>query len=91
MKRLSRFSNNLRIKIVEHDNPEMVGLYGNVVRLRHADDGAWVRMDERIDCNNFPFPSGDPRSHHTMLYPEQCEKAMEPFASPEDDMERARR
>lgn len=74
MARLTKFSNGLRVKIVEHENDHLIGECGNVVRLRHADDGAWVRMDGRLPCDDFPFSVDDSRSNHTMLYLEQCEK-----------------
>lgn len=74
MPRLKKFTNSMRVEVKEHDDPAMVGMLGTVVRLRQADNGAWVRMNIRLDSDDFPFPEGDSRSHHTLLYPDQCEK-----------------
>lgn len=69
------FTAKSRIIITQHPNAAMVGLKGTVERLRIADDGAWVKMDSRLDSNEFPFRNqdGDSRQNNALLYPENCE------------------
>lgn len=69
---MKRFANGQRVTVKEGP---LEGVQGTVVRLRISDDGAWVKMDKRIESNHdlFPFPAGDSRSHNTMLYPEDCQ------------------
>lgn len=45
---------------------------GTVVRLRHADNGAWIELDEHVGDAHHPFPVGDRRERHTMAYPGTC-------------------
>jgi hypothetical protein len=49
------------------------GRIGTVARLRHADDAAWVRMDEPLPAGMERFPAGDPRYTDVCLQPEECE------------------
>jgi hypothetical protein len=49
---------------------------GTVVRLRHSDNGAWIKIDgEHSDRIDWPFPADDVhgRANHVCLYPEDCE------------------
>lgn len=48
------------------------GVCGTVVRLRCADDGAWINLDERAHDDVHPFPLGDDRAKHVLAYPEDC-------------------
>jgi hypothetical protein len=73
---MNNFSHGIRVVVSEPGHIRK-GLTGQVVRQRMCDDGAWVEMDARPDDSHsaFPFPVDDTRSNHTLLYPEQCEKA----------------
>jgi hypothetical protein len=72
---MKRFKCGMRVRIVSHKDVNMIGNEGTVYRLRIADNGAWVRMDKRLATEWFPFGDMDSRSNHTLLSPDQCEKA----------------
>lgn len=73
---LTRFRNHQRVRVSRLDHP-MCGNAGTVVRLRRADDGAWVDMDDALPGDLRSFPAGDEagRQNHTILYPFECEVA----------------
>jgi len=48
------------------------GAAGTVVRLRRADDGAWVRLDARQTPLAHPFPEGDARGSDVLTCPAWC-------------------
>lgn len=69
---MSAFSNGQRVHVVRDADGNAVGLNGAVVRLRRADAGAWIALDERSP--HCPFPETDAnRSTHIMAYPDDCE------------------
>jgi hypothetical protein len=78
---MKHFSNGQRVKVVSHDDLNMIGNVGTVVRLRIQDNGAWVKMDKGVTAGmrkeHFPFSGDatDSRCNHTLLYPEHCEAA----------------
>lgn len=43
---------------------------GTVTRLRRADNGAWISLDQR--SSHCPFPEDDRRANHIVAYPEDC-------------------
>ena len=60
-----------RVRVVRRDHP-LFQQAGTVVRVRMADDGAWVEMDGDVPEGIREFPAGDPKARHVMLYPDQC-------------------
>jgi len=68
---MTRFENAQWVVVNEVGHP-LVGRSGVVVRLRRADDAAWVRMDDPIPSALARFLDGDPRRNDVMLYPDQC-------------------
>lgn len=76
---MKSFNSGLRVKVIAHDDPNMIGNVGTVTRWRIQDYGAWVKMDKGVAAgmkpDNFPFSADatDSRCNHTLLYPEQCE------------------
>lgn len=69
---MKSFRNHNRIRVT---GPGPIkGKTGTVVRLRHGDNGAWVKMDEDLpgELISFPDPHDD-RHRHVMLYPDECE------------------
>lgn len=69
---MEAFSYGQRVRVVEKNHP-LFGRSGIVVRLRHADSGAWVKMDKVLPKALRQFPDGDKRARNILLYPEQCE------------------
>lgn len=67
---MKRFRYRQRVRVVRG---EPLGGKGTVVRLKIADDGAWVKMDTLRD-NLRVFPIGDDRQNHIELFPEMCEE-----------------
>lgn len=64
------FQNDQRV-FVKHDaDGNQIKAVGTVVRLRRADDGAWINLDQRHP--RCPFPADDPRSNHVIAFPEDC-------------------
>lgn len=46
---------------------------GVVRRIRHADDAAWIELDERGEEQHHPFPADDTRARHVLALPEWCD------------------
>jgi hypothetical protein len=69
------FQRGQRIRIEHTGNGEIDGRTGIVERLRHCDDGAWVRMDADVPSAYRVFPDEDDRRNNLCLYPYQCEPA----------------
>lgn len=62
-------------------NPPVPGV---VVRLRMADQGAWVALDVRHEDEDLhPFEADDSRGRHVLTFPEWCEPEPEPVADTE--------
>jgi hypothetical protein len=76
-KTLKRFTNGQHVEMVEADDQQepLMGKRGHVVRLRMADSGAWVEMDEDLPEDLQSFVAGDSRHRHIRLYPDQCIEA----------------
>jgi len=76
-----RFYDEQRVRVLivaERGASGMVpvfGLMGTVKRLRRADDGAWVELDDRSKIADVhPFPEDDAtRGKHVLTYPEWCD------------------
>lgn len=72
---MKRFSNGQRVVVTDSAH-ELHGVSGTVVRLRHADDAAWVQMDAHPLSAKCLFPfgddEGDPRQNNAMLWPNEC-------------------
>lgn len=66
-----------RVKVVMSSCAALIGSTGTVVRLRRADDQAWVRMDAEPPAELRQFPADDEngRGNHIMLWPDECERA----------------
>lgn len=62
-------------RVIAVSVPDIHGKSGTVVRIRHADNGAWVKMDESLPAHLQAFPSSDSRANHILLYPEECSEA----------------
>jgi hypothetical protein len=71
---IDRFRDHQRIVVTHPDNP-LVGHVGTVMRLRRADGGAWVRMDDPVPADRRVFPGDDDRANNVLLFPEDCELA----------------
>lgn len=69
---MDRFKDNQRVRVSDPESP-LLGKAGTVVRLRRADDRAWVRMDDTLPMDLRVFPEGDDRANHAMLWPEECD------------------
>lgn len=79
---MESFRNHQRVRVVQvspgasdYDKgkvSQLIGKVGSVVRLRRADTGAWVRMDEPLPVAIRNFPEGDERAHDFILYPDEC-------------------
>jgi len=50
----------------------IIGFCGTVVRVRLADDGAWVRMDKDLPQELWAFPPDDHRHRDVIIYPDEC-------------------
>lgn len=71
---MKSFVNGGRIVVTDTES-ELVGRFGQVWRVRRADSGAWVNMDEPIPDSLRRFPADDPdgRGNEVILYSRQCE------------------
>lgn len=72
-----RLTNGQRVLVsaVGDDGTEIPPTLGTVKRLRMADNGAWVALDQRVDVPNVHlFDSTDPRGTQVLTYPEYCRK-----------------
>ena len=68
---LARLDLGQRVYVIRDESDGAIGEWGNVVRLRRSDEGAWVRLDKRHD--RCPFPADDEsRSTYVLTYPECC-------------------
>jgi hypothetical protein len=77
---VKRFEGGQRVHVRRDYRGNAIDCWGTVVRLRRADDGAWIALDVRNE--HCPFPSDDAtRSTHVMAYPVDCE----PIASAPND------
>jgi hypothetical protein len=70
--RLRRFQNGQRVIVFVAECAPILAKAGCVVRLRRADNGAWVRLDTRVQPEVHPFPPDDPRGNDVLAYPEDC-------------------
>jgi hypothetical protein len=68
---MDRFKDGLHVKVWSREHP-LDGMSGRVARLRRADNGAWVEMDEPLPIDLRRFPEGDSRTKHILLYPDEC-------------------
>ena len=66
-----------RVRITELGHP-LCGHTAILRRPRRQDDGAWYEIDEPLSAEardfasrELPFPFGDSRAQHVMLYPDQ--------------------
>jgi hypothetical protein len=68
---LARLDYGQRVYVLRDESNAPIGIWGTVVRLRRADDGAWVRLDERHE--RCPFPANDPtRGTNVLTCPANC-------------------
>jgi hypothetical protein len=59
----------------EPGSTAIVNRRGTVRRLRHADDAAWIALDERSDTPDVhAFPADDSRGTHVLAMPEWCDE-----------------
>jgi hypothetical protein len=70
---MKRFRPAQRV-VIAPDYPD-AGLTGTVVRLRRADDGAWVNLDTDPPDARRAFPANDSRARHVLLFPDECNPA----------------
>lgn len=72
---LRRFTDGLRVRIVDHDSfAELNGRTGVVVRRLHStSEAAWIKMDEPLPDNRRSFTADDPRADHTKVYLDECD------------------
>lgn len=77
---MKQFVKGQRIRCLEGGS--MFGRTGTVWRVRMADDGAWVQMDEDLPIGLAQFPADDSRARHILLYPGLCEELAE--STPEE-------
>jgi hypothetical protein len=69
---LKRFDNNQRVFVRADEYGNAINAHGTVCRLRRADYGAWINLDERHATDVHPFPADDDRGKHILAYPEDC-------------------
>lgn len=69
---LRSFRDGQRVTVIAAAH-QLHGRTGTVVRMRRGDDGAWVRMDERLPPNLVLF--ADERARNALLYPDECAEA----------------
>ena len=67
----------MRVHVVRDHHGNLIDKPGTVRRLRRADYGAWVELDERDDLH-CPFPADEARGRNIMAYPEHCRSALSP-------------
>lgn len=69
---MKSFRNAQRVLVLRDAHGEPVNIAGSIARLQRADNGAWIRLDERHP--SCPFPEDDPhdRGTHLLAYPEDC-------------------
>lgn len=76
MTTLTKFTLGQAVRVVSPDaeNAGLLDRAGRVVRLRRADNAAWVEMDEPIPASvHAPFRGEtDGRERHVMLWPNEC-------------------
>ena len=72
---MKSFRHNSRVYVRIDADGHPVEAEGAVVRFRRADNGAWIRLDERKAGVYFPFPAGEDRECHILAYPEDCRAA----------------
>jgi hypothetical protein len=71
---MERFTQGQRVKIAHGEYvASMEGWAGSVHRLRIADTGAWVRMDQEVPSEHRKFGGADERKNDLLLFPEECE------------------
>jgi hypothetical protein len=69
---MTKFADFQRVRIIAPEH-QLRGKVGKVVRLRRADEGAWVRMDDDLPVELRRF--SDDRKNDLLLFPEECEAA----------------
>ena len=69
---MTMFKLHQRIRVSHPEHPAF-GATGTIVRLRRADDDAWVDMDDPLPPDLLAFPADDPRGKHMRLSPWDCE------------------
>jgi hypothetical protein len=79
---IPRFREGQRVRVLwcARDEGTPVNAVGTVVRLRRADEGAWIALDKRHEHAAFhPFPAEDEsgRGTHLLAYPDECEAIVE--------------
>lgn len=79
---MKRFKNGQRVLVKATGDFNAIRfvepMAGVVVRLRHADDGAWIALDRRADdpgAHPFAVDDASGRGTHVLAYPEDCEAA----------------
>ena len=81
-----RFKNNQRVWVRRECHRGLdVHVMGTVVRLRRADNCAWIALDRLADnpeCH--PFPAADSRGKHVLASPDDCEALAEDSKEPAD-------
>lgn len=70
---MKRFKDGQRVMVKLDESGEPIGVQGTVARLRRADHGAWIALDERHERCPFPADDAHGRATHIMAYPEDCE------------------
>jgi hypothetical protein len=72
------------IRITEVGHP-LCGHHATMARTRRCDDGAWFSIDEPLSAEardfasrELPFPLGDRRAQHVLLFPDQYREAAPP-------------
>jgi len=68
---MTRFTIQQRVTVTGPAH-HLTGMSGIVVRLRHADNAAWVEMDTDLPAEFRAFPNSDSRARHALLYPDEC-------------------
>jgi hypothetical protein len=74
---MKKFKPGQRVFVKQTETGVPVNAMGTVRRMRRADDGAWIDLDERSPIEGaHPFFEDDVnRSRHVMAYPDDCEAA----------------
>ena len=69
---LHTFTGVSRVRVVDASSP-IVGKTGFIVRRRHGNAAAWIRMDDDVPAELRSFEPPDRRARDVVLFPDDCE------------------
>ncbi len=69
------FHHGQRVKVLNSENPEMVGRIGTVHRIKMSCPEAWIRFEDPLPKGLASFPPEDERGKDCCFWPEDCEES----------------